>query len=61
MLPAGEMLDEDVLDVLEAAGVDEVKVRNATDLRNPLRHLRQVLRPRFWAVVAWSIWARRSA
>ena len=27
MLPAGTMLDEDTLDVLEAAGVDEVKVR----------------------------------
>jgi DNA-directed RNA polymerase subunit beta' len=27
LVPAGEMLDEDVLDVLEAAGVDEVKVR----------------------------------
>ena len=29
LLGAGEMLDEDVLDVLEAAGVDEVKVRTA--------------------------------
>ena len=27
--PAGEMLDEDTLDALEAAGVDEVKVRTA--------------------------------
>ena len=27
LMPAGEMLDEDALDVLEAAGVDEVKVR----------------------------------
>ncbi|MEN9451412.1 MAG: DNA-directed polymerase subunit beta, partial [Pseudomonadota bacterium] len=27
LIPAGTMLDEDVLDVLEAAGVDEVKVR----------------------------------
>jgi DNA-directed RNA polymerase subunit beta' len=27
LLPAGEMLDEDALDVLEAAGIDEVKVR----------------------------------
>ena len=27
LVPAGEMLDEDTLDVLEAAGVDEVKVR----------------------------------
>ncbi|MCA0174762.1 MAG: DNA-directed RNA polymerase subunit beta' [Proteobacteria bacterium] len=27
LVPAGTMLDEDVLDVLEAAGVDEVKVR----------------------------------
>jgi DNA-directed RNA polymerase subunit beta' len=27
LLPAGQMLDEDTLDVLEAAGVDEVKVR----------------------------------
>jgi DNA-directed RNA polymerase subunit beta' len=27
LLPAGEMLDEDVLDTLEAAGIDEVKVR----------------------------------
>src|SRR3989475_7885706 len=27
LIPAGEMLDEDALDVLEAAGVDEVKVR----------------------------------
>lgn len=27
LLPAGTMLDEDTLDVLEAAGVDEVKVR----------------------------------
>jgi DNA-directed RNA polymerase subunit beta' len=27
LLPAGTMLDEDALDVLEAAGVDEVKVR----------------------------------
>ncbi len=27
LLPAGEMLDEDVLDMLEAAGIDEVKVR----------------------------------
>lgn len=27
LLPAGEMLDEDALDMLEAAGVDEVKVR----------------------------------
>ena len=29
LLPAGEMLDEDVLDILEAAAVDEVKVRTA--------------------------------
>ncbi|MFC7460418.1 DNA-directed RNA polymerase subunit beta' [Hydrogenophaga defluvii] len=29
LLPAGEMLDEDILDMLEAAGVDEVKVRTA--------------------------------
>src|SRR3954465_3573189 len=29
LLTAGEMLDEDVLDMLEAAGVDEVKVRTA--------------------------------
>ena len=29
MVPAGEMLDEDTIDVLEAAGVDEVKVRTA--------------------------------
>jgi DNA-directed RNA polymerase subunit beta' len=29
LLAAGEMLDEDVLDMLEAAGVDEVKVRTA--------------------------------
>src|SRR5438876_1713769 len=27
LIPAGEMLDEDALDVLEGAGVDEVKVR----------------------------------
>jgi DNA-directed RNA polymerase subunit beta' len=27
LMPAGEMLDEDALDVLEAAGIDEVKVR----------------------------------
>src|SRR4051812_8821156 len=29
LLPAGQMLDEDVLDELESAGVDEVKVRTA--------------------------------
>ncbi|MFP8834981.1 DNA-directed RNA polymerase subunit beta' [Hydrogenophaga sp. XSHU_21] len=29
LVPAGEMLDEDYLDELEAAGVDEVKVRTA--------------------------------
>ncbi len=29
LVPAAEMLDEDLLDVLEAAGVDEVKVRTA--------------------------------
>ena len=29
MVPAGEMLDEDTIDLLEAAGVDEVKVRTA--------------------------------
>ena len=29
MVPAGEMLDEDTIDALEAAGVDEVKVRTA--------------------------------
>ncbi|MFC7410762.1 DNA-directed RNA polymerase subunit beta' [Hydrogenophaga atypica] len=29
LLHAGEMLDEDILDMLEAAGVDEVKVRTA--------------------------------
>ena len=29
MVPAGTMLDEDLIDVLEAAGVDEVKVRTA--------------------------------
>src|SRR6185437_7106408 len=29
VLPAGEMLDEDVLDAFEAAAVDEVKVRTA--------------------------------
>ncbi|MGQ3003515.1 MAG: DNA-directed RNA polymerase subunit beta' [Hydrogenophaga sp.] len=29
LVPAGEMLDEDLLDVLEAAAVDEVKVRTA--------------------------------
>ncbi|MDP3350617.1 MAG: DNA-directed RNA polymerase subunit beta' [Hydrogenophaga sp.] len=29
LVPAGEMLDEDMLDVLEAAAVDEVKVRTA--------------------------------
>ena len=32
--------------MLEAAGVDEVKVRTRADLRHALRHLRQVLRPR---------------
>ena len=46
LLPAGEMLDEDMLDVLEAAGVDEVKVRTRADLRHALRPVRQVLRPR---------------
>ena len=46
MVPAGEMLDEDTIDMLEAAGVDEVKVRTRADLRHALRHLRQVLRPR---------------
>ena len=46
LLAAGEMLDEDTLDALEAAGVDEVKVRTRADLRHALRHLRQVLRPR---------------
>jgi len=29
MVPAGEMMDEDILDELEVAGVDEVKVRTA--------------------------------
>jgi DNA-directed RNA polymerase subunit beta' len=29
MVPAGEMMDEDILDELETAGVDEVKVRTA--------------------------------
>jgi DNA-directed RNA polymerase subunit beta' len=29
MVKAGEMLDEDTIDELEAAGVDEVKVRTA--------------------------------
>ncbi len=29
IVPAGEMLDEDLIDVLEAAGVDEVRVRTA--------------------------------
>ena len=29
MVPAGQMMDEDMLDELEAAGVDEVKVRTA--------------------------------
>jgi DNA-directed RNA polymerase subunit beta' len=29
LVPAGEMLDEDLLDEIEAAGVDEVKVRTA--------------------------------
>jgi DNA-directed RNA polymerase subunit beta' len=29
LVPAGAMLDEDILDMLEAAGVDEVKVRTA--------------------------------
>ena len=29
MVPAGAMMDEDILDELEAAGVDEVKVRTA--------------------------------
>ena len=29
MVPGGTMLDEDLIDVLEAAGVDEVKVRTA--------------------------------
>ncbi|MEY2801131.1 MAG: putative DNA-directed polymerase, beta subunit [Pseudomonadota bacterium] len=29
LVPAGEMLDEDVIEMLEAAGVDEVKVRTA--------------------------------
>ena len=46
LLAAGEMMDEDVLDMLETAGVDEVKVRTALDLRHALRHLWQVLRPR---------------
>ena len=46
LVSAGEMLDEDALDALEAAGVDEVKVRTRADLRHALRHLRQVLRPR---------------
>ena len=43
---AGEMLDEDTLDALEAAAVDEVKVRTALTCAHALRHLRQVLRPR---------------
>jgi DNA-directed RNA polymerase subunit beta' len=29
LVPAGEMLDEDIIDVLETTGVDEVKVRTA--------------------------------
>ena len=46
IVPAGEMLDEDTLDALEAAAVDEVKVRTALTCAHALRHLRQVLRPR---------------
>ena len=43
---AGSMLDEDAVDELETAGIDEVKVRTAADLRHALRPVRQVLRPR---------------
>jgi uncharacterized protein YegL len=46
VLRAGQMLDEDAVDELEAAGIDEVRVRTAPDLWHALRHLRQVLRPR---------------
>jgi DNA-directed RNA polymerase subunit beta' len=42
---AGELLDEDKCDLIDALGVDEVKVRTAADLRNPLWPVRQVLRP----------------
>ena len=46
LVPAGEMLDEDLLDVLEAAARGRGEGAHRTDLRNPFRHLRQVLRPR---------------
>jgi DNA-directed RNA polymerase subunit beta' len=45
LVPAGTLLDEDTIEELEAQGVDEIKVYGA-DLRNPLRPVRQVLRPR---------------
>ena len=48
------MLDEDMLDMLEAAGVDEVKVRTRADLRHALRHLRASATAATSAAAAWS-------
>ena len=45
LLEAGQMLDEDALDTLENAGVDEVKVRTPLTCAHALRPVRQVLRP----------------
>jgi hypothetical protein len=44
--PPAHMLDEDLIDEIEALGVDEIKVRTALELRNPLWLVCQVLWPR---------------
>ena len=42
---AGVMLDEDIIDEIEAAGVDEVKVRTALNCETRFGSVRDVLRP----------------
>ena len=44
--PIGHLLDEDAVDPIEAPGIDEVKCAHAAHLRDALRLVREVLRPR---------------
>ena len=43
---AGTLLDEDMVEEIERLGIDEVQGPHAVDLRNALRPVRHVLRPR---------------
>jgi len=61
LFEANTLLDEDVVDAIEAAGIDENQGSHPADLRDALRSVHTLLWPAIWAVAPWSTSARQSA